>query len=412
MLLTQETLLAALEESLASADTVDVAVAWAGPGKAITKILEFARHSPGRLRAIVGIAGNATYPRVLKDLHGCAELRIPSSSPLFHPKLFLFRKGTKATAWVGSANLTRCGFEQNAELVSVVADDGSYTRWFDARWQALNPDPSETIKRYAALWKPPSRPVAGEGGGADPMAKPIGHDEFQRLLGSVSDWSSFVQALKVASAYWNGRYGFTVDGEVQSWLNTVTLGNEIIRRRSWRDLSKLDYQLLMGIEVKVDGLSAAYGLLGSMKGAGDAKNVFNEASAQNLRVREQIRAALQPVINADVGAFSDLALKFIHMIEGLQGFSGGVATRLLALARPDLAVSVNKGSRDALAEWSSLPKTALSKSSSGKRGTSYASLLDFLAKQEWYVNPTPRGAYERGLAGARAALLDCLVYDA
>lgn len=412
MLLTEETLLAALEESLASADTVDVAVAWAGPGKAISRILEFARHSPGRLRAIVGIAGNATHPRVLKDLHGCAELRIPSSSPLFHPKLFLFRKGAKATAWVGSANLTRCGFEQNSELVSVVADDGSYTRWFDGRWQALNPDPRETIKRYAAVWKPPSRPLAGEGIGADPMAEPIGHNEFQRLLGSVSDWSSFVQALKVASAYWNGRYGFTVDGEVRSWLNTVTLGNEIVRRRTWGDLSKLDYQLLMGIEVDVDGVSAGYGLLGSMKGAGDAKNIFNEASPQNLLIRERIRTALQPVIDAEVSTFRAAALDFIRTVEGFQGFSGGVATRLLALARPDLAVSVNKGSRDVLSAWSNLPKTALSKSSSGKRGTSYASLLDFLAKQEWYENPTPRGTYERGLADARAALLDCLVYDA
>lgn len=411
-LLTEETLLAALAEALASADSVDVAVAWAGPGKAISRILDFAHRSPGRVRAIVGIAGNATYPRVLKDLHGCAQLRIPSSSPLFHPKLFLFRNGAKATAWVGSANLTRCGFEQNRELVSIVADDGSYTRWFDDWWNALNPDPSEAIDRYAAVWKPPSRPGGGDGTRVDPIVKPVEDYEFRDLLGSISDWSSFVQALKVASTYWNERYGVTVDGEVRSWLNTVTLGNEIVRRRSWEDLSKYEYQLLMGIEVDVDGVSAAYGLLGSMKGAGDAKNVFNEASKQNLSIRKRIRAALQPVIDADSSSFREAALDFIRIVEGLQGFSGGVATRLLALARPDLAVSVNKGSRDALSEWSRLPKTTLSKSGSGTRGKSYASLLDFLAEQEWYANPTPRGTYERGLADARAALLDCLVYDA
>lgn len=412
MLLTEDTLLAALEESLASADAVDLAVAWAGPGKAVARILEFARRSPGRLRAIVGIAGNATYPRVLQDLHGSAELRIPSSNPLFHPKLFLFRKGSQATVWVGSANLTRCGFEQNAELVSVVVDDGSYKRWFDGWWRSLEPDPSEIIKRYTAAWKPPTRPAEGERKSAEPGAVPIAKQQFQQLIGSVSDWSSFASALKRASAYWNERYGFTVDGEFRSWLNTVTLGNEIVRRPSWGDLSKHDYQILMGIEVDIDGVSAGYGLLGSMKGAGDAKNVFNEASAENLRIRERIRAALQPGITADASAFPKAALDFIGTVEDLRGFSGGVATRLLALARPDLAVSVNKGSRDALSAWSGVPKTALSKSSGGKRGASYASLLDFLADQGWYANPTPKGTRERGMADARAALLDCLVYDA
>jgi hypothetical protein len=412
MLLTEETLLAALEERLASADAVDLAVAWAGPGKAFTKIIEFARRSPGRLRAIVGIAGNATYPRVLHDLHRDAALRIPNSSPLFHPKLYLFRKGSQAAAWVGSANLTRCGFEQNAELVSVVVDDGSYAGWFNDWWKSLDEDPSETIKRYSAAWKPPSRPGEREGTDAGRVAGPVAEHEFRRLLGSVSDWKSFVEALRIASAYWRGWYGVSVDGEDQSWLNTITLGNEIVRRRSWSDLSKNDYRLLMGIEVDVDGVSAGYGLLGSMKGAGDAKNVFNEASAENLRIREQIRAALQPAIEADVSSFREAALDFIRVVEGFQGFSGAVATRLLALARPDIAVSVNKGSRDSLAAWSGLPKSALSKSGSGKRGASYGSLLDFLAEQEWYSSPAPKGTYEKGLADARAALLDCLVYKA
>lgn len=46
----------------------------------------------------------------------------------------------------------------------------------------------------------------------------------------------------------------------------------------------------------------------------------------------------------------------------------------------------------------------------GPRARSYADLLAFLARQDWYSNPTPNGRYEQTLANARGALLDCLVY--
>lgn len=407
MLITEDRLLDTLEENLASAHRLDVAVAWAGPGKALSLVLDFARKMPEGVRAIVGISGNATYPRALQDLHALTQLRVPDSYPLFHPKLFLFHKKDRVTAWVGSANLTRCGFEQNSELVSEIVDDGSFVRWFEDRWAGLKSDPSEIIKRYTNGWRPPA-PPAGKGGAT---GTEVSDHQFGQLLQKVSDWKSFVDALRIANRYWTAKYGFSVDGESSSWLNTITLGNEIVRRESWKDLSKNDYQLLMGIEVNVEGVTAGYGLLGSMRGAGDAKNVFNEASPQNLKTREKIRVALQPVLQAEAAEFPERAVDFIRTMAGLQGFSGGVATRLLALARPDLAVSVNKGSRNALATWSGLPATSLNKASNGTRASSYGSLLDFLGEQPWYASPEPRGVYERTLANARAALLDSLVYS-
>lgn len=410
MILTTDNLLERLEHNLASTERLDVAVAWAGPGKAVTRVLDFARDNPNRVRLIVGISGNATYPRTLSDLHSLAQLRLPLTYPLFHPKVFIFQQKDRTVAWVGSANLTRCGFEQNSELVSEVIDDGSVARWFEDEWAVLGADPSHAIEQYTSGWRPPA-PPAGQEGAADASGTKVSDQRFGQLLQNVSDWRSFVAALRVANGYWQRRHGFSVDGETSSRLNTITLGNEIVRRESWRDLSKNDYQLLMGIEVKVEGVSSCYGLLGSMRGAGDAKNVFNEASPQNLRTREEIRRALRPVLGATAAEFPEAAVEFIRRTDALQGFSGGVATRLLALARPDLAVTVNNGSRKRLAAWSGLPATALSKPPSGPRAASYGSLLRFLAQQSWYANPEPRGAYERSLANARAALLDCLVYS-
>src|SRR5271169_6766268 len=102
----------------------------------------------------------------------------------------------------------------------------------------------------------------------------------------------------------------------------------------------------MGLETVVDGTGTGYGLLGSMRGAGAAKEVFNKASPVTLRTRERIRSVLQPVLHASPKAIPGVAVEFIRSVGEIRGFSGAVATRLLALARPELAVTVNSASQD------------------------------------------------------------------
>jgi hypothetical protein len=244
------------------------------------------------------------------------------------------------------------------------------------------------------------------------VERSISAKEYEALIYNLTDWASYVTALREANLHCPLVYdGASVDGETTSWLNTITLGNEIIRRDNWDTLSKHDYKVLMGLPVSTDGYDAGYGLLGSMGGAGDAKNVFNENSEENLHIRGLILGALQPVLAAAPTDFPEAATNFISEMNEIKGFSGGLATRFLALARPDLAVSVNDGSRRVLAAISGLPRTTLNNAPKGPRAKSYADLLAFLQNQQWYSNPTPRGAYEQTLADNRAALIDCLVYQ-
>jgi hypothetical protein len=91
-------------------------------------------------------------------------------------------------------------------------------------------------------------------------------------------------------------------------------------------------------------------------------------------------------------------------------FAGGFSTRLVALARPDRAVSVNGGSSAQLAKLTGLPKTSLNHPPHG-RARSYLDLLRWFEKQAWYSNPSAQDAFERMLANARAALFDALVYE-
>ena len=407
MLLTDESLMSRLEQLLSQSISVDVAVAWATPGKALERLLTFGRTNPGALRSIVGIWGTATEPSALQQLAKAGQLRIPEKTPLFHPKLFLFRKADQLVGWVGSANLTRSGFQQNTELAYEFADDGSGRSWFEERWESLDPDPWPAIKQYVK-WRPPNS--------AKPAQKPsdrsaISETDFYSIAGRVSDWSSFVSAIREANDYWPHRAGVSVDGDSASWLNTIALGHELILRDSWDDLTEQDYRLLMGIKVKSDANTVGYGLLGSMKGAGYAKKVFHKDTPQNLELRGRILEALHSLLSVDPAQFPEKAAQFIQLLNTFDGFSGGIATRFLAITRPDLAISVNNGSSPGIAALTQLPASSLSKGPTASgRGRSYLDLLGFFRNMEWYANPQPTNTYERALSDARAALFDCLVY--
>ena len=103
--------------------------------------------------------------------------------------------------------------------------------------------------------------------------------------------------------------------------------------------------------------------------------------------------------------FISCAQTAVDTIVRLPRFSMATATRLLTLARPDRAVSINGASKAGLARltgrtqyWISEPRN-------------YGMLLRWVYAQRWYQSPVPADAGEAGLWQARAALLDVLAYD-
>jgi HKD family nuclease len=405
MLLTRDNLLCRLRGHLRTSQKVDIAVAWATPCDALEHFCQFAKlRGAVTVRAVVGVCGNATHPNALRSIMECAQLRIATGS-LFHPKFYLFHQKEHRIGWIGSPNLTCNGFEQNEELAFEFLDEEAQaSRWFEDRWNSLRDEASKKLlKEYEENWTPPPpTPRTPKPHTPKPDAS------FYDIVGSVTDWPSFVAAIDKADAYWEFRteaweFPFTVTREYDSWLRTIMLGRDVARRENWSRLSEEDRHLLMGTK-------HPYGLLGSMRGAGTAQKVFREASPQNRAIRRTIRGGLQPVIEANDAHFAEAACEFIAEVEKIPGFAGGISTRLLTLARPDRAISVNNGSRRWLSELTGLPKTSLSHVPRG-RTRSYMDLLRWFEEREWYSHPKPRNARERTLANTRAALVDALVYE-
>jgi hypothetical protein len=142
-----------------------------------------------------------------------------------------------------------------------------------------------------------------------------------------------------------------------------------------------------------------------MQGAGTAKNVFLKVSPKNLRIRREIQDAIKELLKVPLGPRIPLMARKAHeVISNRERFSGGIATRLLALARPEVLVSVNNESVQLLSKWSSLPANSI------KTSARYEKLIKWIMASPWWNAPEPSKGLERELWLYRAALIDGLAY--
>jgi HKD family nuclease len=403
----KDSLLKSLKTNLSGADTVEVAVAWATPSDALSEILEFSVKSATKPRVIVGTSGNGTHPISIQRLMRVTELKLTSGDQgIFHPKFYRFVYGDGAICWCGSANLSIRGFGLNDEAMVEFSDDGVGKEWFDRLWTSLPHDTEEKAKDYISKWSPPNFGDAKW----DPASKAaINHprrrkirDHPIKLLASngVKNWGSYLEALRRCDEFWEETDdGHTVFGENRSYMHTIRSGYEVACGDDWSVLSKEDVKILFGYE-----RHSTYGLLGSMKGAAKATNVFLEPTAQNLQVRAMVQQAVHLVRGVSDGDVPVRAAEAVSSVRNLNRFSSGVATRLLTLVRPDCCVSVNEGSCKGLAKLSGLASSTLGEPKNYRR------LLEWVHSQPWYNCPEPNDPFERVLWSMRAALLDAFVY--
>jgi len=165
----------------------------------------------------------------------------------------------------------------------------------------------------------------------------------------------------------------------------------------WSDLDESDQKRILGL---LREKNEDWALLGSMRYA--ALRVVFGNDARRTRIENAVKRAARD------HAFPRIAMDAYEEILGFRQVSHGVATRLLAIARPDRFVSVNSGSREGLARYVGLAPTTLG------QPENYEELLRRIHKKPWSQarEREDRGALEKEAYSMRVALLDCFVYRA
>ena len=161
MFLANDNVLPRFRDLVTDARQVDLASAWATEGPALTAL----QHADAcRLRAIVGLTGNATTPGALDALDEIGDLRLADGVRLFHPKVYVFELlGGNRIAWVGSANFTGMGFGGRVGNEEAILETRSpqatrqIAEWFERRWQEAGPLDELQLAKYRQRYRPPER---------------------------------------------------------------------------------------------------------------------------------------------------------------------------------------------------------------------------------------------------------------
>ncbi len=395
---TARNILGRFEERLSTSSAVDIAVAWATHCPAIEKLRAFCART-GALRIVVGVDGSATDPTTLRDLASFAHLRIGRArwpaNGIFHPKYYCFRASSRNIVWIGSANLTCMGFGGNEELVLEAQGSKDSSQWFESLWKSLDADPNKGIEDYARHWTPP-RERAGFQYGRRTKARRTRGAAAERLDPSWS-WDDYVDNLmardeQMLAADTNS----SVFRETRSWMNTIRVGHPITALRRWHNLKQWQTDVLIGRR-------PSWGHLGTLRGAGMACGMLTRNTEAGRNGRRDILRHIRSTRKAG----EDSVRAGVDALVGMRKLGcrigPGVATRLLALARPDCYVSLNGASRAGLARCSGLAPAALDKR--------YGDLLEWLHHSKWYGVARPADSLRGEVWDYRAALVDALVYN-
>jgi hypothetical protein len=396
-LLETHQLLSAFEKLASKSSQIDIAVGWVTESDALLSLRKAAKRG-ARVRVVVGLSGNATTPTALRSLLEFADVRIGvCRSGTFHPKFYLFHSTTRSVCWIGSANFTGRAFSYNLELVQESTDSGSAERWFKRLWRGLTSDPLKVIDKYCDEWTPPPQAPGFE----VVSRQSIVRSPIELILPPPKTWEKYVAALRLCDAYKKEVHDeFSILGEARSYLETISIGRELCHRRNWSSLTRDEANILLPNQER-DG---AWGALGSMKGAAKAISLFH---SNRGGIRTRIRHILDPAFNAQTqDEFIQHSSEAISRICQIKRFKTAIATRLLALGRPDLGVSVNAGSAPGLSTITGLSKNPRTLGNP----SNYKLLLQWLYQQPWYKVGKPADSEGRTLWSMRAALLDAFVF--
>lgn len=375
------------------------AVAWATDNE----VLEAAYTHRAKFRhLVIGTHGYVTSPSVIERFQAEPKFKVMlPDGPLFHPKVYLFRKGDEWTAVVGSHNLTGRAFTRNIEASTVI------------RGKATDPGLQKLFAFVAQSW--------GDGVDVDPdwlysykanhLRAKAAHRELDRWVpvqkSKAGDgipgpqdltWEEFVALVKVE----NANSDHTLLGRLRV---LEQLGAVFRSKPTYAELEVDDRKRIAGTmgasQAKTkDGLDWAW--FGAMGASGSfSTTVINNPDGLSRAL--DFIPLTGPV---DVEHYELFREEFMGALSADLRASGGIATgtRLLAMKRPDQFVCISKPNKKGIAEHFAVANnTSLE--------NYWERIILRVRSTPWWLAPEPKDPLEKRVWAGRAALLDAIYYD-
>jgi HKD family nuclease len=371
-------------------ENISFAVAWASAGTEIFR--ELIAHRNRIHKAVIGTHFYQTDPDVLDAFAESNNFRfILQPRGVFHPKIYVFWNQKHWEVLMGSANLTAGALTQNAEAMVLISDSDQVASslkedvvtLIDSYWKEARSVSKEEALSYRALWakqQPALRRLSGQYGQASKSKAPA--DSAVMAM----SWTEFL--AKVQN---DAHHGFKGRCDL---LNLVRAAFE--KANHFQEME-------LGLRKTIAGLPTDFNeywaWFGSMSGAG----YYHQAVNNN---NPHISAALDEIpLHGPVSREHYEA----YIAEFVQAFPNGrhgvgIASRLLALKRPDYFVCFDSKNKKELCQDFEIKQTGMDYE------RYWEEIIERVTDSAWWNEPRPRDALAGTVWDGRAAMLDAIFY--
>lgn len=379
-------------------DSMEWAVAWATPNQLVEEVF-LHRHKLQRL--VIGTHLYQTHPEVLQRFSSESNVRVmPPIGDLFHPKVYLFRKGDSVQAVIGSHNLTHSAMNRNVEASVLIEgsrhDDAlnELSQFVHSAWSDARPVTSDFIQRYSEQYKAKAQARESLTTFVDSYSMPnkTGTGRAPYEMG----WDAFVQQVTAPRT-----------PSIHNFLAVLDGARQVFGRRgTYSAMTEIERKLIAGTAGRNKSLVGGvdYQLFGSMGGSGSFAEVVQLVPGTLSEALDEIPVS-DSVTQSNYNRFRDIFLAAFAQARAKRIGGLPTASRLLAMKRPDVFVCINAANREDLCAHFGVPPTTMNLDNYWER------IIAPMMETEWWRSPIPTLPFEENIWKGRAALLDVIYYD-
>jgi HKD family nuclease len=367
-----------------------IATAWASMGSKASFVLFENRDRI--IKMIVGTHFYQTHPNFIEKFSNDGNVRfILKTDGVYHPKVYLF--SDENDGWeclIGSANFTASALAKNYELmIHIKSDDQNTTGVFadilnevNVYWSEAQVMTNDDMTNYKNIWERNRRKL----------------ESLKGIYGARQSKNSIVKS-NIYSLQWENYYEQISDDKFESFqsrLDILRIINENFKEnQSFSKFSDLQRKQVAGVITEPE---INWKWFGSMVGAGKFKNRIN---TNNIHISDALDyiPLTGPVSELDYDGF----VKTFTLAFPDGGAGIAIASRLLAMKRPDYFVCLDSQNRYELCKDFGIPANVTLE-------TYWGDIITRIIDSVWWLSPRPSDPTEEQAWNGRAAMLDTIFY--
>ncbi|SEQ10771.1 HKD family nuclease [Azotobacter beijerinckii] len=367
------------------------AVAWATSGNTIFSLLK--KHVPKITQAVIGTHFYQTHPDVLDTFKNSPRVHfILQPSGVFHPKIYIFWDKKRWEALIGSANLTTGALSTNSEAMVLLSGEGTdYSHGkdeilslIDSYWSISKEINEDDATAYREIWSTKQSDLSRLSGqyGSRAAAKPPTESSVMSM-----SWAQYFKEVKSDSYH-----GFDHRCNLLEFVHRAFLNHPTFE--------SMELTLRKTIAGLPNGLDERWGWFGSMKGAGYYHQAINNNNPYISKALDAI--PLHGTVTRE--QYNNYIKDFIKAFpNGRHGVS--IASRLLALKRPDQFICLDSKNRRKLCTDFGIPSSKMD------YDRYWEEVIERIMDTPWWRSRRPIDSQEMQVWDGRAAMLDAIFYE-